>query len=182
MSDLGNQSMPDDSGEWDEFELQLRARPLGSSSPRREDLLYQCGYAAGVAASRKQRCATVLRWQAFSVAAALLACAALAANFLSDDESTSSAKQAVLNKQDTREEVKVIDSANKQASDSIWVALLTGNRSVDAQRRGHLRTTGMTLGDWEADEIEGFVVPMSPDGRGTILQPRDSSLFLQGGI
>lgn len=182
MSDLGNQSMPDDSGEWDEFELQLRAQPLGSSSPRRDDLLYQCGYAAGVAASRKQRHATVLRWQAFSAAAALLACAALAANFLSDDESTSNAKQAVLEKQDTREANEATGSANKQAAKPVWVALLTEDRSVDAQRRGHLRTTGMTLGDWEADEIEGFVVPMSPDGRGAILQPRDSSLFLQGGI
>lgn len=181
MSDLGNQSMSDDSGEWDEFELQLRARPLGSSSPRRDDLLYQCGYAAGVAASREQGRNSVLRWQALSVAAALLACTAFAANFL-PDESKSNAKRVVLNKQVTRGASEATGSASKQASDSVWGALLTENRSVDVQRRGHLRTTGMTLGDWEADEIEGFVVPMSPDGRGAILQPRDSSLFLQGGV
>lgn len=178
MSDLGNQSMPDDSGEWDEFELQLRARPLGSSSPRRDDLLYQCGYAAGVAASREQGRNSVLRWQALSVAAALLACTAFAANFL-PDESKSNAKQVVLNKQDTRGASEATGSASKQASDSVWVALLTEDRSVDSQRRGQLRTTVMTLDDLEAGAPEGLVVPMSTDGRATTSRLRDSSLFFQ---
>ena len=177
VSNLNDQFMPDGSDQLDEFELRLRVQALGSSPRRRDEILYQCAYAAGVAASLKQRRARVMRWQVLSAAASLLACVVLASHYL-PLESINDARQAVLHNEGTRQR-KVIDS---EQTSNFFVALLTKDRSADSQRRGSARTAGMTLSDLEVDELEGAIVPATHDINGRTLQPKDFPLFLQGEV
>ncbi len=177
MSNLNDQFMSDGSDQLDEFELRLRAQALGSSPKRRDEIIYQCAYAAGIAASMKQRRARVMRWQVVSAAASLLACIALASHYL-PHESINDARQTVLHNEGTHQR-KVIDS---EQTSNFFAALLTKNRSADSQRRGSARTAGMKLNDLEVDELEGVIVPTSPDSNGTTLQPKDFPLFFQGDV
>ena len=177
MSNVNDHSMSDGSDQLDEFELRLRTQPIGSSLKRRDEILYQCAYAAGIAACTKQRRAKVMRWQVVSAAASLLACVALASHYL-PRESLDDANQTVLHS-DGAQPSEVNDSG--QAS-NFFVALLTKDRRADSPPRGSVRTAGMNPNDLKVDEIEGFIVPASHDNNGTTLQPKDFSLFLQGEV
>jgi len=177
VSNLKDQFMSDGSDQLDEFELRLRAQALGSSPRRRDEILYHCAYAAGIAASMKQRRARVMRWQVVSAAASLLACVALASHFL-PHESISDARQTGLHSEGTHQR-KVIDS---EQTSNFFAALLTKDRSADSQRRSSARTAGMKPNDLEVDELEGAIVPASQDSNGTTLQPKDFLLFLKGEV
>jgi len=82
VNNLNDQFMSDGNDTLDEFELRLSAQALGSSPKQRDAILYQCAYAAGIAASMTQRRAKVMRWQVVSAATSLLACVALASHYL----------------------------------------------------------------------------------------------------
>ncbi len=177
VSNLNDQLMSDSSDQLGEFELRLRAQALGSSPKRRDAILYQCAYAAGIAASMKQRRARVMRWQVVSAAASLLACIVSASHYL-PHESINDARQIGLHNEGTHQR-NVIDSEQKS---NLFAASLTKDRIEDAQRRGSARTVGMMLNDLEVDELEGAIVPASQDSNGTTLQPKDFPLFLQGEV
>ena len=177
VSNLNNQFMSDGDDALDEFELRLRAQALGSRPKQRDEILYQCAYAAGIAASMKQRRAKVMRWQVVSAAASLLACVALASHYL-PDESINDARHTVLHSEG-KQQRNAMDS--EQTSDFL-IALLIKDRSADSQQRGNARTAGMKPNDLEVDELEGAIVPASQDSNGTTLQPKDFQLFLQGEV
>jgi len=177
VSNLNNQFMSDGDDALDEFELRLRAQALDSSPKRRDEILYQCAYAAGIAASTKQRRAKVMRWQVVSAAASLLACVALASHYL-PHESINDARQTVLHSEGKQQR----NAMDSEQTSNFLVALLTKDRSAELQQRGNARTTGMNPNDLEVDELEGAIVPTSQDSNGTTLQPKDFPLFLQGEV
>lgn len=177
MSNLNNQFMSDGDDALDEFELRLRAQALDSSPKRRDEILYQCAYAAGIAASTKQRRAKVMRWQVVSAAASLLACVALASHYL-PHESINDARQTVLHSEGTHQR----NAMNSEQTSNFFIALLTKDRSADSQQRGNARNAGMKPNDLEVDELEGAIVPASQDSNGTTLQPKDFPLFFQGEV
>jgi len=177
VSNLNDQFMSDGDDALDEFELQLSAQALGSSPKQRDAILYQCAYAAGIAASMKQRRAKVMRWQVVSAAASLLACVALASHYL-PHESINDARQTVLHSEGKQQR----NAMNSEQTSNFFIALLTKDRSADSQRRGSARTTGMNPNDLEVDELEGAIVPASQDSNGTTLQPKDFPLFFQGEV
>jgi|GEM_PF-1089199 len=180
VSNLNDQFMSDGNDTLDEFELRLRAQALGSSPKQRDEILYQCAYAAGIAASMKQRRARVMQWQVVSAAASLLACVALASHYL-PHESINDARQTVqtvLHSEGTHQ----LNALDSEQTSNFFIALLTKDRSADSQQRGSARTAGMKPNDLEVNELEGAIVPTSQDSNGTTLQPKDFQLFFQGEV
>ncbi len=185
MNGLRNESTPADGDDWDEFELQLRKRSLGGAPPRRDEILFQCGYAAGVAATNQQLIQGVQRWRVLGLVASLLACASMATQLFSIESASTqpeAANQSLAivqpNSSEPIEPIETMPPVLPPASES-WITRLTQQRQGDGRRNTILRANATELND---ANLDGLLVPSNRDPSETILQPRDFPLFLQGEV
>ena len=157
-----------------DFEQQLRERSLGSGPHQRDRLMYQCGYSAGVAATRKQSQLTTTRWRLVGLAASVLACCSLSYQFLSNgdiDGRTEVVNQSASNLSTPNRNI------SDRASTMTWISQLSRDRRVDPQFKGILRASETVLTSMESEE-GAFAEPVGSDSSSSPLRPSDFPLFL----
>ncbi len=157
-----------------EFERRLRARSLGSRTHHRWDILYQCGYAAGVAETKKQTHRATVRWRLVGLAASVLACVSFSSHFFSIGDYPNG--KLGMEKQ-VNPSLAGAEGTSSKLSSAAWIALLSVDRQADQQAMGILRASGTTLTNTEA---EGLYIsePVGPENSGMPLRPSDFPLFL----
>ncbi len=162
---------------WDEFELQLRAQVLGAGPQRRDQVLYECGFQAGVAEAKRSLRHTARRWRALGVAASLAALASLAAHFF--PANSASFKNSVVQRTGDVDPVHAAAPRVSPTSDP-WLAQWTKARGDERRNLSTLRASDSVLTITEQRQPPLDVEPYEPDQTEPILQPRDLSLYLRG--
>lgn len=161
------------------FERHLSDRSLGSGPRKRDELFYQCGYAAGVAEAKCQYGRATVRWRVFGIAASVLACVSLFAHFNLSE--TSNSRHAGIERTESNQPSNSVNSYASQTMDHL-LARLTENRRTDDQERSTLRATPLMPGIGEMNEPPVDDAPIVPFEREPTLQPRDFPRFLQGEV
>ncbi len=171
----------------EDFEHFLKQQRLGSPVNRSGELLYQCGYAAGLAAARQQTKAMTSRWRLVGLAASAVACVSLGLNVLSmsqmpGDESLAQS-DLQLDLPDDLQATETASAPGSRSGERLWENLLTQQRPL-VQEPG-----AMTLraSSWKLPlpDIQATIqnsVPLVPGANHKILQPNDYHLLFQGEV
>jgi hypothetical protein len=167
-------------GDASEFELMLRNQSLGPAPSNRSELLYRCGYAAGVAAAATPLRHSALRWRRVGLAASFIACLSFASHFFKSNALQSNTKIV-----ETRDVAKQMPSPAPEqlAHDSDtsldgWSAGLARDLPQESRSLSSLRTSAHALNQIAADEQIAAPVTVPSDGGGRALRPSDFRLFL----
>ncbi len=168
-------NQPKNNDELSPFEQRLRDQSLGPRPSHVGEIMYECGYAAGVAASRKRTRVVTTRWQVVSLAASALACLSFSSHFFS----------TAVNRSDQLGKGNSGNPAQKQSADlepkiaaNAWGMHLTRGRHSDQPSAGTLRASGTPKDTASAGGVEDtlelipFTAPNPP------LRPSDFPLFL----
>ncbi len=164
----------------EDFEHFLKQQRLGPPVNRSGELLYQCGYAAGLAAAQQQTKATTSRWRLVGLAAAAVACVSLGLNVFSMSQMPRGESLARVD--------PAVDSQTTETPSSIddkrgWESILLKQRPpVAEQAGGTLRASSWKL---PLPEIQATIqgsVPAVPAANPKILQPNDYHLLIQGEV
>lgn len=168
-------NQPKNEDELSPFEQRLRDQSLGPRPGNLGEIMYECGYAAGVTASRKITRVVTTRWQVVSLAASALACLSFSSHFF----------PAEVNRSDQLGKGNSDNAAQQQSTDvepnvaaNAWVMHLTRDRQSDQLTAGTLRASETLKGTANTggleDELESipFTSPNPP------LRPSDFPLFL----
>ena len=150
------------------FEQQLQRRSLGNGPCQRDSILYQCGYAAGVATTGNQTRLRIRRWNALGIAASLAACVSLTFHMISDIDAS---------KHPTPSETMAQVIADRP-SDS-WAELLASAQTMDSINSRHLTTAGK-LPLNQQDDVGPMKLPTDASMKGPVLRPSDFTFFLNG--
>lgn len=163
-----------------EFESMLRNQSLGPAPSNRSELLYRCGYAAGVAAAAPPLRHNALRWRRVGLAASFIACVSFASHFLKSNAFQSNTKNV-----ETLGVAKQLPSPAPEqlAEDSDtsldgWNARLANELTQESRSLGALRTSAHALDQIASDEPIAAPVAVPSDGGGRALRPSDFRLFL----
>ena len=171
MSESNNHPEQNPDDQLGEFELRLRERTLGSSPERRDELMYHCGYAAGVAETRMQSHRMTMRWRAVGLVASLLACVSLLAHFMPSDENSD-------NQLGMKTPLIPLPAESEMAvSDTDLFALLTRDYRSN-QTTEVLRASATSLTNDNTERIDAEIKPIVTDDQSTPLRPGDFTLFL----
>lgn len=168
-------NQPKNNDELSTFEQRLRHQSLGPRPGHLGEIMYECGYAAGVSASRKKTRVVTTRWQVVSLAASALACISFSSHFFSTE----------VNRADQLGKGNSGNAAQQQLTDlepiitaNAWVMHLTRDRQLDQRTSRTLRASGTPKGTTSTgvleDDLESipFTAPNPP------LRPSDFPLFL----
>ncbi len=172
MSNELNHSKNND--ELSPFEQRLRDQPLGPRPSHLGEIMYECGYAAGVTASQKKTRVVTTRWKVVSLAASALACLSFSSYFFSTevDRIDQLGKGISGNAQQQSADLEPKIAANT------WGMYLTRDRHSDQRSAGTLRASGTPKDTASAGGVENtlelipFTAPDPP------LRPSDFPLFL----
>ena len=168
-------NQPKNNDEWSPFEQRLRDQALCPQLGHLGEIMYECGYAAGVAASRKRTRVVTTRWQVVSLAASALACLSFSSHFFSTEVNRSD--QFGKGNSGNAAEQKSTDP-EPQIAGNAWVMHLTRDRQPDQRTAGTLRASwtpkDTTITGGLEDELESIplTTPNPP------LRPSDFPLFL----
>jgi hypothetical protein len=170
-----------------DFERQLRARELGASPERRGELMYQCGYAAGVSATQKSSARATKRWRLVGLVASMFACLASLSHLGPwpapdrDQLGMAQSEKAPLEmttpgtwpsvKADARRSWSELDAERHS---------LAWNRLANRPTKGILRATSNSLTEIETIQVESEVSEIQPSQNAAPLRPCDFSTFLKG--
>lgn len=157
----------------DGFEQSLQARSIGAPADHKGVLMYQCGYAAGIAVSKKRSAKTATRWRVVGVAASMIASLSLVSHFLPfkvrmDDP--------IGMEVPVQKGPAVVQSNDKNESNS-WVMRLTRNQPTGHQRSETLRASEMNLSNFEPELVGTGAEPIGPENLEKPLRPQDFPLF-----
>ena len=153
------------------FERELRNRSLGRGPADRDQVMYQCGYAAGLASAAKQPTKKIAQWRLLSAAASILAIASLASHFVLVPTDPPSKPVAEVTP-------RASDSA-PQAKSDVWLTALTRGPATNTRAREGM-TTVRAL---DSESASGHQSIFSLDWHDSIqsdLQPSDFTNFLNG--
>lgn len=160
--------IPDDG---DDLEAALRSRSLGGGPADRDQIMYRCGYAAGIASAAKQPARKLAQWQLIGAAASILAVASLAVHFIDERTELSDAPITATTQQ--------TPISSSQAKSDVWLATLTREPVAIANSRKAMTSvrtfTSELVGGNEASFLTGW-----PDSNVSTLQPSDFTEFLNG--
>lgn len=169
------------------FEKQLSEQTLGSLPDNRDEILYQCGYAAGRVANQRQQMRHLHRWRCIGIAASIVATFSLSAHFLiytknmpeSSDLAVEQSKPSIStpsipNAATTDNSVVHLDERSQHESD--------GNDSHQTTARSsRIRLEDFLEQDkWPSTTIQPIVFPSVNESDRKPLQPKDSLSVLTG--
>jgi len=164
----------------EDFEHFLKEQRLGPPKNRSGELLYQCGYAAGLAAAQQQTNSATKRWRLVGLAAAAVACVSLGLNVLSISQMPSDESLARV---DSAVESQTTETPSSHDDKRGWESFLAQQRPpVPEQVEGTLRASSWKL---PLPEIQATIqgsVPAVPAANPKILQPNDYYLLIQGEV
>lgn len=168
-------NQPKNNDELSPFEQRLRDQSLGPRPSHLGEIMYECGYAAGVAASRKRTRVVTTRWQVVSLAASALACLSFSSHFFSTE----------LDRIDQLGKGSSGNAAQQQSADlepkiaaNTWVMHLTRDRHSDQQTVGTLQASGTPKVTSSTGGLEDKLEPIPFTAPNPPLRPSDFPLFL----
>lgn len=158
-----------------EFELMLRNQSLGPTPSNRSELLYRCGYAAGVAAATTPLRHNALRWRRVGLAASFIACVSVASHLFKSNAENAETLNIV--------EKMPTPAGEQRANDAdtivdAWSSRLASDLPQNSQSMGALRTSTHALNQIASGEQIAAPVTVPSDGDGRALRPSDFRLFL----
>lgn len=160
-----------------EFELQLGERSLGDKPARGGQLMYECGYAAGVSATRKRSARVTKGWQLVGLAASMVACMASLSHLGS--WRVTDREQLGMEQLGARPSVKTEEPRSRSISEAERHQV-TWERLANRPAKGMLRTTSTLLTEIEAVRVDREASSIEPTQDSVPLRPCDFSLFLKG--
>lgn len=169
------------------FERRLRNQSLGEGPEKRDEILYQCGFAAGIESTRKQQHSITRRWRGLSIAASLLAMISISMQARSILQESQVPSTATLAQNEPPHEVSI----DGGSSDSVVrLTELHRNRpSLDTTSNAlsvssQIATLNSRNLNQEMSEQEGenqtVFFPSIEGVRKEVLQPKDFLLILSG--
>lgn len=167
-------------GDASELELMLRNQSLGPAPSNRSELLYRCGYAAGVAATTTPLRHNALRWRRVGLAASFIACVSFASHFFKSNAfspNTKSVETLEIAQQTPSPDPKQLANASETSVD-VWSARLSSDLPKESRSLDSLRTSAHALNQMPADEQIAAPVTVPSDRGGRALRPSDFRLFL----
>ena len=167
-------------GDASEFETMLRNQSLGPAPSNRSELIYRCGYAAGVAAAATPLRHSALRWRRVGLAASFIACVSFASHFVQSNASKSNTKNAEtleIAQQTPSPDPKQLTNDSDTSLDG-WSAGLASDLPQESRSLGSLRTSAHALNQIASDEQIAAPVAVPSDRGGRALRPSDFRLFL----
>lgn len=179
MNNPNNVPHQDSDDQFRQFERQLRDRSFGSGPRQRDQLLYQCGYAAGVASKKNELGRATGRWRAIGIAASMLACVSLFVQLRSFETDDSS--HAGMERSETPSQAEAGKTKQTAVSDH-WFTKLTEEHQADRHDLGTLRASGSMQSFSEVDEPQSDDTPTERAEHESTLQPRDFPRFLKGEV
>ncbi|MBM4075950.1 MAG: hypothetical protein FJ267_09935 [Planctomycetes bacterium] len=157
------------------FELKLRSQSLGPNASQRGEVMYACGYAAGMEAANRKAQGVTNRWRVVSLVASIFLCISISSHFLPTNNN-------IANRIGFEPQVKRGASepmvTNPESSSDAWITLLTRDRRADKQTIGTLRATGSALPIEHGDGLDSRLNPIPSSLPNTPLRPIDFPLFL----
>jgi len=159
------------------FERMLQSRFLGPAPTNRDGLIYECGYNAGVSATKNKIQQTATRWRAVGLAASVLTCVSLSFHYVSFGVNPNG--KLGMDKQVNRDRQQESDSIPKPNTVA-WITRLARDRQADPQTSGILRASGTTLTLTKPEGMKLKPDPAPAGTQNTPLRPTDYPLFLQG--
>lgn len=176
----------------DEFERFLQQQPLGPPTEHGSELLYQCGYAAGMVAAQRQAHSSIQRWRLVGLAAASIACLALGLNAYPTAQ-TPPVVETVAQANSASSETPATSSETSTSNGSPqpvgsrdmerrWNRLLTQQRPDDPSQATTPRPSTWTPPLPEIPARVQGSVPAAPAANQKILQPNDYHLLMQGDV
>jgi len=164
----------------EDFEHFLKQQRLGPPVNRSGELLYQCGYAAGLAAAQQQSKATTSRWRLVGLAAAAVACVSLGLNVLSMSQMPSDQSLARV---DSAVGSQAAETPSPHDDKRVWESFIAKQRPpVPEQSAGTLRASSWRLPLPDIQATSQSPVPAVPAANHKILQPNDYHLLIQGEV
>jgi hypothetical protein len=163
MNNAQNPSERDDQP-LSEFELELGQQSLGSGPRHVGGVMYQCGYAAGVAEAKKQTHRTTTRYRFFALAASIFASVLLTSHFLSlhgDRNRQMGMDQQPTSLPPANEEIRAQDA---------WITLLTREHESNQHTTGILRATDAKLIGSRGEMFRVESTPSHSESRGKPLR------------
>lgn len=173
MNDPNNDLNAGSEEELSEFERSLGKRSLGTGPDRRGELMYECGYAAGVTATQKNSRRTIVRWRGVGLAASVLACISSFAAF----SNSGSDRMVEISQQSSQNIPKTSEKGTLPANDP-WLALMTQDRQAHESSQGILRASSTIRFDFDPEPLTIDSNQTSPIQQDTPLRPGDFPLFL----
>lgn len=182
---------PCDSGriqhEMSDFEKQLSEQTIGTSPENRDDILYQCGYAAGRITNRRQQMRHLNRWRCIGIAASIVATISLSAHFTMNTKNQPGSSDIAGSQSKPTANAK--STPIPAATDNFGVHLTERSQS-ESDGNGAYRTTAQSsrirLEDfieqdsWPSTMIQPIVFPSVNESNRKTLQPKDSLSVLTG--
>ncbi|XZE54320.1 hypothetical protein SH139x_000277 [Planctomycetaceae bacterium SH139] len=162
----------------DDFGQFLQQQRLGKPIYHSGELLYQCGYAAGMATANRQSHATIKRWQCLGLAAATIVCMLIGRQLFPTTQTPNAGKTAQIKTPVPVETTLPPAQLYKQEQDSLLAqqqADNTAQPSVLSASPWQIQLTGLPATTAES-------IPTVPNQSNKILRPSDYHLLIQGDV
>lgn len=169
------------------FEKQLSEQTLGSLPDNRDEILYQCGYAAGRVAIQRQQMRHLHRWRCIGIAASIVATFSLSAHFVKNTTNKPGNSDIAGEQPKPCANAEFIPSAG--ATDN-FVFHLNERSQHESDENVSYRTTAQSsrirLEDfiepdsWPSPKIQPILFPSVNNSDRKTLQPKDSLSVLTG--
>ena len=175
MNNSSNDPCDDHDERFSPFERMLRDHSLVAGPQNRGELLYKCGYAAGVAEARLKLERATRRWRVVGLAASVVACGSfvIQLRFFESDNST----QIVVKQPVNLEQVEAATKKREAVTDD-WLARLAMERRTVGHDRDVLRASSSMQIFSEQNDPSRELTPIGPSDHESILQPGDFQQFL----
>lgn len=170
MRNLNDEGNPDGAPDDFEFAQKLRLEPLGGGPVRRDRVLYECGYAAGLAAGTKKLRANKILWQSATIEATLLGCLSLVTHFY---PVRSTANHVGFVRSET--------IAPRQ-SNPLAESMTAFGDNPDHQRTESIWRPTTRVSDFQFAPVISVGSPQAPSSAERPLRPGDTQNFLNGGV
>lgn len=169
------------------FEKRLSAQTLGTSPENRDEILYQCGYAAGCVANKKQQLRHLTRWRCIGIAASIVATFSLSVHFVTNSTNKLGNSNIAGVQPKPSANAEFIPSAGTTDN---FVVHLSERSQREGDRNSANRTTAQSSrirledfikqDNWPSTKMQPIVFPSVNESGHKTLQPKDSLSVLTG--
>lgn len=169
------------------FEKRLNEQTLGSLPENRDEILYQCGYAAGLVANQRQQMRHLHHWRCIGIAASIVATFSLSAHLVMNIKITPGSSDIAVENSKPSTSTQSIPNA---ATTDNFVVHLNERSQHESEGNDSYRTTAQSSrlrledfieqDNWPSTTIQPIVFPSVNESDHKPLQPKDSLSVLTG--
>jgi hypothetical protein len=182
---------PFDSGriqhEMSSFEKHLSEQAIGTSPENRDEILYQCGYAAASVANKKQQLRHLKLWRCIGIAASIVATFSLSSHYIMNTMNKPGSSDIAV--EQPKPSISTQSIPNSSTTDNFVVHPNEQSRHESDENVSYQTTaqsSRIRLDDfieqdsWPSPKILPILLPSVNDSDRKTLQPKDSLSVLTG--